>query len=68
MNTILDCLRTSGYEDALRAIQTFRPFIQKWGCMSKDYDTICQQALQQIQQPDFHITYKLLTVWGVVPA
>jgi ubiquinone/menaquinone biosynthesis C-methylase UbiE len=54
------------YEDALQAIHTFSPFIQKWGCMSKDYDTICQQALQQILQPDFHITYKFLTAWGLV--
>lgn len=55
------------YEDALHAIHTFRPFIQRWGCMNEDYDTICQQALEQIQQPDFHITYKLLTAWGLVP-
>jgi ubiquinone/menaquinone biosynthesis C-methylase UbiE len=55
------------YEDALHAIHTFRPFIQKWGCMSKEYNTICQQALQQIQQLDFHVTYNLLTAWGIVP-
>lgn len=35
--------------------------------MSDDYDTVCQQALEQIQQTDFHITYKLLTAWGMVP-
>jgi ubiquinone/menaquinone biosynthesis C-methylase UbiE len=53
------------YEDALHAIHTFRPFIQRWGCMSKDYDAACQQALQQIQQPDFYVIYKMLTVWGI---
>jgi len=54
-------------ENMLRIFQTFRPFLQKWGCLSKDYDAICQQAIQEMQQPDFFATWHLLTAWGAKP-
>jgi hypothetical protein len=47
--------------------QTARPFIQKWSCASQDYDAVYQQALKEMQQPDFHATWNLLTVWGNKP-
>ncbi len=43
----------------------FRPFLQKWGCLSQDYDAICRQALEEMQQSDFHVIWNLLTVWGM---
>jgi SAM-dependent methyltransferase len=52
------------YEDAKHAFRTFRPFINKWGCDSQNYDAIYQQALTEMQQSNFHITFRLLTVWG----
>ncbi len=51
------------YEDVHHVVQTIRPFIQKWGCLSSDYEAICQQALDQIKQSDFHLNWKLLTAW-----
>jgi ubiquinone/menaquinone biosynthesis C-methylase UbiE len=56
------------YEDMAHVFQTTRPFIQKWGCAPADYDAIYQRALQEMQQPDFHSTWNLLTAWGRVPA
>ncbi len=54
-------------EDWKILYQTFRPFIQKWGCASKDYEVIYQQALKEMQQPDFCATVNLLTAWGIKP-
>lgn len=55
------------YEDMAHVFQTTRPFIQKWGCAPADYDVIYQRALQEMQQPDFHSAWNLLTAWGRVP-
>jgi ubiquinone/menaquinone biosynthesis C-methylase UbiE len=46
------------------AYRTLRPFLQKWGCASKEYDTIYQQALDEMQQSDFHATWNFLSAWG----
>ena len=46
-------------------LRTFRPFLQKWGCMSKEYDS--RQTLEEIRQPDFSATWHLLTAWGIKP-
>jgi ubiquinone/menaquinone biosynthesis C-methylase UbiE len=45
--------------------QVLRPFFQKWGCAGKDYEAIYQQALDEMRQPDFCATIKLLTAWGI---
>jgi len=54
-------------EDMARVIQTARPFVQKWGCAPADYAAIYQQALVELQQPDFQATWNYLTAWGVKP-
>ncbi len=54
-------------EDGARVLRTLRPFLQKWGCMSEDFDAIRQQALEEIQRPDFCATWHLLTAWGIKP-
>ncbi len=55
------------YEDMMRLFSVGLPFAQKWGCASGDYDVIYQQALNEMQQSDFHSTWNLLTVRGYVP-
>ncbi len=55
-------------EDMRLVFQTVRPFIQKWGYASKDYEAIYQQALEQMRQPDFHATWNMLTAWGSKPS
>jgi ubiquinone/menaquinone biosynthesis C-methylase UbiE len=55
------------YEDAKSIFQTLRPFIHKWGCAGPTYDSLYQQMLAEMGQPDFHGTWKLLTAWGVRP-
>lgn len=52
------------FEDARSVLRQARPFVQKWGSAGDDYETLYHQALKEMQQPDFHATWKLLTVWG----
>ncbi len=56
------------YSENLRYFfRTIRPFLQKWGCLSENYNTIYQQALDEMQQADFHSIWTLLTAWGTSP-
>ncbi len=57
----------SCYEDAKHIFQTLRPFIHKWGCAGATYDSLYQQMLYEMRQPDFHGTWTLLTAWGASP-
>jgi ubiquinone/menaquinone biosynthesis C-methylase UbiE len=52
------------YQNMMYLYQTGKPFMQKWGCTSEDYDALCEQALIEMQQPDFRVTWELLTAWG----
>jgi ubiquinone/menaquinone biosynthesis C-methylase UbiE len=54
-------------EDMKLAFQTVRPFIQKWNCARQDYDTVYQQVLREMQQPDFYATWNVLMAWGSKP-
>jgi ubiquinone/menaquinone biosynthesis C-methylase UbiE len=54
----------SSIQDITYLYRTTRPFLEKWGCGSGDYDTIYQQALEQMQAPDFASSVTLLTTWG----
>ncbi len=54
-------------ENMKLAFQTSRPFIQKWGCASENYNAIYQQALDEMCQPDFFATLNMLTAWGSKP-
>jgi ubiquinone/menaquinone biosynthesis C-methylase UbiE len=53
------------YEDLMHVYHTIRPFLKKWGYESRDYDKIYQQALIEMQQPDFCVTWNLLSAWGI---
>ncbi len=56
------------YEDMSRIFRTIVPFIRKWRRLPEDYDAIYQQALTEMQQPDFSAEWSVLTAWGEVPA
>ncbi|QBD76322.1 class I SAM-dependent methyltransferase [Ktedonosporobacter rubrisoli] len=55
------------YEDWSHMFSNFRPFLQKWGCLTPEYDMICEQARREMQAPDFQAIWNLLTVWGIAP-
>lgn len=54
-------------QDATHAYRTLLPFLKKWTQVPNDYDEQRQQALQDMQQPDFEVTWRYVTCWGTVP-
>ncbi len=56
------------YEDARFGFQSWLPFLQKWGCATEDYEALYQQALIELQQPDFRATWEMRTAWGTKPS
>lgn len=58
------------YEDMKIAfrVNNITPFLKKWTRVPDDYEAIYQQALREMQQPDFEVPWKLLTAWGKNPA
>lgn len=52
------------YEDMKRAFRTTLPFMRKWSRVPDDYETIYQQMLSEMQQPDFVAPWNQITVWG----
>jgi ubiquinone/menaquinone biosynthesis C-methylase UbiE len=54
------------YEDS-RLGETLVPFIRKWTRVPEDFQTLSQQVLSDMQQPDFVATWRLLTAWGNKP-
>jgi ubiquinone/menaquinone biosynthesis C-methylase UbiE len=55
------------FEDNRLAFRTMLPFLRKWTHVPAEYESIYQQALVEMQQPDFVATWNMLTAWGVVP-
>jgi ubiquinone/menaquinone biosynthesis C-methylase UbiE len=53
--------------DMAHGYRTVLPFLKKWTRVPDTYDEIYQQALREMQDPDFEATLTLLTVWGTVP-
>lgn len=54
-------------EDMRHLFRTLLPFLNKWSRMPEGYETIYQQMLSEMQQPDFVATGTMLTVWGNKP-
>jgi ubiquinone/menaquinone biosynthesis C-methylase UbiE len=52
------------YENMRLGYRTSLPFLRKWTRVPDDYEAIYQQALVEMQQPDFVTTWELLTAWG----
>jgi hypothetical protein len=55
------------YEDMRRIFHLLLPFFQKWTRVPSDYEGIYQQALREMQEPDFVGTMAFLTAWGTTP-
>ncbi len=55
------------YEDMSRVFRTVLPFLRKWTRVPDDYERIYQQALSEMQQPDFVESGRVLTAWGNTP-
>jgi ubiquinone/menaquinone biosynthesis C-methylase UbiE len=51
-------------EDIRLAYRTILPFLRKWTCVPGDYEDIYQQALVEMQSPDFVASWEMLTAWG----
>ncbi len=54
-------------ENMKHTFRTTALFVRKWTQVPNDYDSLCQQAIQEMQQPGFVATWPLLTVWGTNP-
>ena len=54
-------------EDMRCLFRVALPFLQKWARVPSDYEEIYQQALKEMQQPDFVATWTFLTAWGIKP-
>jgi hypothetical protein len=55
------------YMDMKHVFRVVVPYIRKWTRVPDDYEAIYQQALSEMQQPDFEATWRLLTAWGNKP-
>lgn len=55
-------------QDIAHAYRTLVPYLRKWTQVPNDYQTIYQQALAEMRQPEFVATWRLLTVWGTNPS
>jgi ubiquinone/menaquinone biosynthesis C-methylase UbiE len=51
-------------QSRLSLLRILRPFIQKWGQVSIDYDALLQQVNTELTRPDFSATWHLVTSWG----
>jgi hypothetical protein len=51
-------------EDMRIVYRTTVPFMRKWIRLPDDYEDIYQQALREMQAPDFVATLNVLTAWG----
>jgi ubiquinone/menaquinone biosynthesis C-methylase UbiE len=69
INQLARLLTQHGVQDVQTRIhilhyRTALPFFRKWMRVPDDYEAIYQQALTEMQQPDFEATLELLTAWG----
>jgi ubiquinone/menaquinone biosynthesis C-methylase UbiE len=55
------------FEDVKLTFRLILPFLRKWTRVPDDYEQQYQQALEEMQQPDFVARGNLLTVWGTAP-
>jgi ubiquinone/menaquinone biosynthesis C-methylase UbiE len=54
------------YRETELGCRTIQPFLRKWVRLPDNYEEICQQALSEMQQPDFVVKGHMVTVWGNV--
>jgi ubiquinone/menaquinone biosynthesis C-methylase UbiE len=56
------------YNSTKYLFRNSRPFLKKWGALSKNYETLYQQLLTDMNKPSFQVTINFATVWGQVPS
>ena len=56
--------RETFIENGKHILRTFLPFLRKWTHVPEDYDALCKQASNDMDQPDFTGTWKIVTAWG----
>ena len=56
-----------GKENIRILFRTIVPFLQKWSQVPKNYDQIYQQALEEMNQPNFTSEWQMATAWGTNP-
>jgi len=55
-----------GFAENMRlAYRTTVPFLRKWSRLPDDYETLYQEMLRDMQQPDFAASWSLITAWGI---
>ncbi len=54
-------------QDVKHIYHTLLPFFRKWTRIPDNYEELYQQALREMQQPDFVATWNFLTIWGNPP-
>jgi ubiquinone/menaquinone biosynthesis C-methylase UbiE len=57
-----DCI-----ENQLLMFRTLRPYLHQYGCEPENYNMLCQQAAEEMQQPDFVATDLIYTMWAANP-
>ena len=55
-------------EDMRSLFQTIVPFLRKWTRLTEDYEAIYEQALEEMQLPDFVATTSVVASWGNKPS
>lgn len=53
------------FENTRHVYRTIIPFLRKWTRVPDEYENLYQQALRDLQRPDFAGSWKLVTAWGV---
>jgi ubiquinone/menaquinone biosynthesis C-methylase UbiE len=51
-------------ENTRLGFRTAEPFLRKWQRVPDNYSRLCQQALEEMRQPDFVATAPIFTIWG----
>lgn len=59
--------RKQFHENMKLLLQTGLPFMRKWSRVPENYDQLYQQALSEMQQPNFAATWGVVTAWGTNP-
>ncbi len=54
-------------KDLFLVFRTIKPYLRRYGCEPENYDELCKQATQDIQQPDFTTKSTLVTLWTASP-
>jgi ubiquinone/menaquinone biosynthesis C-methylase UbiE len=61
-------LGDASVQDVIHVFHTLRPYLRRYGCEPEDYDAVCQQATQDMQQPGFVMKHTTVTTWAVNPS